>query len=80
METKKGIVEKRERERFLERGEEINPSPTKQNFLKNKMETKERIVEEKEVRRFSKEEKEEKKERERFLEKGEEINPSPSKI
>ena len=51
-----------------------------QNFLRNKMETKERIVEERKVRKFSKEEKEEKKERGRFLEKGEEINPSPGKI
>ena len=38
METKEGIVEKRERGRFLERGEEINPFPRKQNFLRNKLE------------------------------------------
>ena len=44
------------------------------------METKERIVEEREEDFQRMEEKEEKKERERFLERGEEINPSPSKI
>ena len=44
------------------------------------METKERIVEEREEDFQRMEEKEEKKERERFLERGEEINPSQSKI
>lgn len=80
MENEEMEMGQEKRKYFFREGGEEDPSLRKENFLRNKMETKERIVEEREEDFQRMEEKEEKKERERFLERGEEINPSQSKI